>query len=261
MKTTRLLIATAVSLAALAALTCVLLTLAWGQPTAARANHAIDIPSAPLTLPPPYLSDANAADAPYGPAPAVDGLIAPGEYAIAHKLTFPTYGGDLEVFIRQDAITLYIAFDSADIAPYPYNTGQGIGPAFQVFLDTQHDRSSSPRADDYRLTIRKNGSLREDQGTVSGGWGISADGRWGAASYTTTWGWQGEFAISLAKLGITQTGSVSIGLAVAEVWTPSWPKDWYWPSGALWDKPYTWGNLTSSSNWGTFYWKPGPWQD
>jgi hypothetical protein len=67
----------------------------------------------------------------------------------------------MEVFIRQNAITLYIAFDSPDTTPFPYNTGQGIGPAFQVFLDTKHDGSTLPNTDDYLLTARKNGMVVE----------------------------------------------------------------------------------------------------
>ncbi len=257
MKTFGLSLAIALSLAALAG---VLGALAWHPQNVTQASYTVDTPAAPLALPPPYLSDANAADAPYGPAPTVDGRIAPGEYAIAHKLTFPTYGGNLEVFIRQDAITLYIAFDSADTIPYPFYSGGGTGPAFQVFLDTQHDRSTLPQTDDYRLTVQKNGNSIEHKGDGSG-WGGMPDGRWTVEVYTAPWGWQGEFAIALSKLGITQTGPVSIGLALAEVWTPSWPHDWYWPSTGFYLNPSTWGHLASSSDWSTFYWKPGPWED
>ena len=210
------------------------------------------------TLPPPYLSDANAADAPYGPTPQLDGSISPGEYAGAYRLEAPTYGGKLEVFVRQNAITLYVAFDSQDTALFPTPAN---GPAFQVFLDTQHNGGSVPQVDDYRLNLRKDGASWENKGDGIGGWGGPGDGRWLAQASTSSSGWQGEFAIGLTKLGITQTSAISIGLAVAEVWTPSWPHDWYWPSSGYWLDPSTWGNLASSSNWSTFYWKPGPWAD
>lgn len=209
------------------------------------------------TLPPPYLDDTTSADAPYGPMPQLDGHLSPGEYAGAYRLEAPTYGGKLEVFIRQNAITLYVAFDSPDTALFPTFTG---GPAFQIFLDTQHDGGTSPQGDDYRLTLRKNGVSSEDKGDGSG-WGGAGDGRWLAQASTSSYGWQGEFAIGFSKLGVTPTNAISIGLAVAEVWTPSWPHDWYWPSSGYWLDPSTWGNLTSSSYWSTFYWKPGPWAD
>lgn len=209
------------------------------------------------TLPPPYLDEASSADAPYGPAPQLDGVISPGEYAGAFQIRTPTYGGQLEVFVRQNAITLYIAFDSPDAALFPTPAN---GPAFQVFLDTKHNGGTAPQADDYRLTLRKNGATSEDKGTGTG-WGGAGDGRWLAQASTSSYGWQSEFAIGLNKLGITQTGVISIGLAVAEVWTPVWPKDWYWPIGGFYANPSTWGNLASSSFWSTFYWKPGPWAD
>ncbi len=209
------------------------------------------------TLPPPYLDETTSADAPYGPTPQLDGAISPGEYAGAYRLTFPTYGGDMEMFIRQDAITLYLALDSPDTALFPTPAN---GPAFQVFLDTKHNGGTAPQADDYRLTLGKDGITQENRGDGSS-WGGAGDGHWLAQASTSPYGWQGEFAINLAKLGITQTGAISIGLAVAEVWTPVWPKDWYWPATGDWLNPSTWGNLTSSSYWSTFYWKPGPWAD
>jgi uncharacterized repeat protein (TIGR01451 family) len=219
-----------------------------------------DSPTQPQTLPPPMLSDANAADAPYGGTPVIDGLISPGEYAGAHQLTFPTYGGDMEVFIRQNAITLYIAIDSPDATPFPYLSGGGPGPAFQVFLDTKHDGGLLPQPDDYRLTINKGNGLFEDRGTGSS-WNVMPIVSWTAQAYAPAYGWQAEYAIDLTKAGITQTGSMSIGLAIAEVWTPAWPHDWYWPSAGFYLNPSSWGNLASSSDWSTFYWKPGPYED
>lgn len=155
-------------------------------------------PTQPQTLPPPFLSDANAADAPYGSTPAIDGRINPGEYAGAHRLTFPTYGGDMEVFIRQNAITLYIALDSPDTTPFPFNSGGGLGPAFQVFLDTKHNGGTLPLPDDYRLTVRKDGSLAEDRGSGAG-WNPMINISWTAMVYTATYGWQAEYAIDLTK--------------------------------------------------------------
>jgi uncharacterized repeat protein (TIGR01451 family) len=223
------------------------------------AEPAAPEPAVLLAPPAHYLNDGNTADAPYDnpPAPTVDGAITPGEYAGAHRLTFPTYGGTAEAFIVQDAITLYIAFDSPDTA---LSGGGGPGPAFQVFLDTLSDRASMPQADDYLLSINKSGISTEDSGTGSG-WGGPATGNWTAAVHLTTYGWQAKFAIGFAKLGITPPSTQTIGLGLAEVWTPARPHDWYWPAGADWLKPSSWGYLVSSSKWGAFYWKPGPWRD
>ncbi len=220
---------------------------------AAETDHE---PAAPQVTPPPWLSDPDVADAPYAFRPAVswagtDGQIAPSEYGGAHKLTFEGYGGEVEAFIWQDTGNLYIAFDSPDTSPFV-----SPGPALQVFLDTLNDKATAPQLDDYRLTLRKNNALMESRGNGTG-WGNQPVSNWTAAAQITPWGWQAEFSIALSKLG----APISMGMALAEVWTPSWPHDWYWPAGADWDEPDTWGNLISSSDWGTFFWKPGPWID
>ncbi len=207
-----------------------------------------------------YLGDADYIDAPYGITPTIDGKINPGEYAGAGKLIFPGYEGDIEAYVRQNASYLYIAIDSPDKTPYPYASGGGTGPALQIFLDTNNDKATLPQTDDFRLTLQKNGGTNENQGDGSS-WGNPGTGNWNAAAYPTPWGWQAEFSIALSKLGISSPSTQTIGISVAEVWTPSWPKDWYWPLNANWLLPSSWGNLSSSSYWDTFYWKPGPYED
>ena len=211
------------------------------------------------------LANPDVVDAPFSfhaisPAPAVDGHLAPGEYAQANTVTFDGYAGDVEAFLQHDGNVLYVAFESPDTTPYPYNSGGGTGPAFQVFLDTDNDKAPTPQTDDYRLTVTKGGSRTESRGNGTS-WGGGSGAGWSAAVYTTTWGWQAEFAIQFSKLGITSSTTATVGLALAEVWTPSWPHDWYWPEGGDWDQPTTWGFLVSSSAWGTFRWKSGPWED
>ncbi|RLB76248.1 MAG: hypothetical protein DRH15_12870 [Deltaproteobacteria bacterium] len=96
-----------------------LIGLSWAltgwQPPVVMAEQVPDgpvAPAAPLTLPQPWLSDDDVVDAPYDnpPAPIVDGLISPGEYAGAGKVTFPGYGGDDKVFFKHDGSNLYFAF-------------------------------------------------------------------------------------------------------------------------------------------------------
>ncbi|HSQ27096.1 MAG TPA: hypothetical protein VLM80_08220, partial [Anaerolineales bacterium] len=229
-----------------------------GSPASAAPS---DLPAIMQSGPPYYLDDPTNADAPYEPfPPVIDGVLSPGEYGNAARLVFPGYGGDIEVFILQTTSDLVIAFNSSDQTPYPYNSGGGTGPAFQIFLDTLHDRASLPQVDDYRLTLFKDNTFREDAGTSSG-WAMLPPTQWNVASRVVPWGWQGEFAISFAKLGLATPSQAVLGLGLAEVWTPSWPYDWYWPAGAIYNNPSTWGSLGSSSNWSSFYWKPGPWTD
>jgi uncharacterized repeat protein (TIGR01451 family) len=262
MKTRRIMAAVAVALIALCGLAW---ALAWREPTTARAElwEGEDEVAAlaSLALPPPYLNWPEVVDAPFGiPAPTVDGYISPGEYANADKVVFPGYGGyynEIEAFVVQDSISLYIAFDSHDTAAWPTGLG-GPGPAFEVYLDPNNSKDTSPQTGDFKLRVEKGGVLDEDQGS-GGGWSPSSVISWTGAVYTATWGWQAEFEIALAKLGVTPGNPV--GMALAEVWTPSHPKDWYWPQGADWLQPDTWGLLVSSSDWSTFYWKPGPWED
>lgn len=207
-----------------------------------------------------YLGDADMVDAPYGITPTVNGIISPGEYAGAGKIVFPGYNGDIEAFVRQNASSLFISIDSPDTTPYPISSGGGTGPAFQIILDTNNDKSTSPQTDDYQLILKKDGSIIEYQGDGSG-WGNVGTGNWNAASYSTFWGWQAEFEIAFSKLGITPPATQTIGFSITEVWTSSWPQDGYWPENCDCDNPSSWGNLSSSSYWDTFYWKPAPYED
>lgn len=229
-----------------------------GSPASAAP---FDQPAVVQSGPPYYLDDPTNTDAPYEPIPPlIDGILSPGEYGNASRLVFDGYGGDIEVFINQTGSDLVIAFNSSDQTPYPYNSGGGTGPAFQVFLDTLNDRASLPQADDYRLTLSKGNTIIEATGNSSS-WSTIPPTLWQAVSRVVPWGWQGEFAINFAKLGLVSPSPQVIGFSMAEVWTPSWPSDWYWPSGAFYAKPSTWGWLGSSSDWSSFYWKPGPWTD
>ena len=252
MKTLRFVAATSLAMAMLMG---TLLAMAQWQPSTASARDTVSTPLALQALPSPWLSDDGVADAPHSvpniwPPAAVDGLIAPGEYAHAGKITFPGHGGDVEVFFREDGGNLYIAFDFPD--------PQTPGSAAQVFLDTNHDGGAAPQTDDYRLSVTQSGSLLESRCTGTG-WGARTPVSWTAATTLTLSGWQAEFRIQYDKLGLTAGTFQVMGLGLLNAWTPS--GDHYWPSGAFWLNPNSWGDLVSSSDWGTFYWKPGPWED
>ena len=219
------------------------------------------VPVVDNSVPPYYLSDPDVADAPYTRiSPLIDGAISPGEYATAGRISFSTFGGIADVLIVQDAVTLTIAIDSMDTTPFPFPSGGGNGPAFQLLFDTSHNGGAAPQLDDYRIIMDKGGTAWENSGTGVD-WSGPPTGSWRAGSRATTWGWQAEFAISLSKLGIGAGTTQAIGLGISEVWTPTYPKDYGWPASVSVNSPDTWGHLISSSNWNSFYWKPGPWRD
>jgi hypothetical protein len=202
------------------------------------------------------LSDDDVADAPFSapniwPPPAVDGLIAPGEYAGAGKITFPGYGGDVEVFFKQDASTLYVAFELPD------RVNKNPWPDASIFLDTNHDGGGAPQTDDFRFLVWRNHAAAEWQGTGTG-WDPNVTITWTWGLTETLSGWSVEFAIPFTKLGINAGTFKELGLALSNGGPGP---TYYWPAGADGAVPDTWGSLVSSSDWATFYWKPGPWED
>ncbi|HET91825.1 MAG TPA: hypothetical protein ENN99_13970, partial [Chloroflexi bacterium] len=227
--------------------------------------RAEQIPDGPVTprrptgvqavagLPMPFLSDDDVVDAPFDnpPPPTVDGLIAPGEYAGAGKVTFADHGGDVEVFLKQDGAHLYVAFD---LPVYP---SSGVAYA-DVYLDTDHDGVMG--SSDYLLRVSRFGTAKEFTPTVGGLWGGERSPvSWTAQIHTNLagGGWQVEFQIEYAKLGITAGVSKTLGLALGSINGGMY----LWPAGAYPTGLSSYGDLVSSSDWGTFYWKPGPWED
>ena len=215
------------------------------------APDAPDAPGAPLTLPPPWLGDDDVADAPYNwNTPTVDGRIDPGEYAGAGKVSFAGIGGDVEAFFKQDAATLYIALELPDQV--------NNAPRVSLFVDSNNDDANTPQVDDYLLVVSRDGSLVMEYSGDGSGWGVpTAATSWTASTTETMSGWSIEFGIDYTKLDISVGAFKEIGLAMNN-WSPG---DNFWPAGATSNQPSTWGSLVSSSDWGTFYWKPGPWED
>jgi uncharacterized repeat protein (TIGR01451 family) len=258
-KTTRIMLATTLALAVLGGLTWVL---AWRLPATAEAaastESAVAVPLAPLALPKPYLNHPDVVDAPYRdplnswPPPIIDGHISPGEYAGAGRVIFPGYGGyyhEVEVFFKQDGSNLYVAFELPDKT----NTA----PDASLFLDTNNDGGSDPQSDDFQFTIARDGSVWEYQGDGSA-WTQNFTLTWTYGLAETMTGWSVEFCIPFAKLGINAGTFKVMGLALGN-WAAGPPH--FWPASAISNQPDTWGSLVSSSDWSTFYWKPGPWED
>ena len=231
MKLLKLLLSATVAMGVLATL---MVALSLGHPADVKAEEQPNgpaAPAAPLTLPPPYLSDDDVADAPYSapniwPPPAVDGLIAPGEYAHAGKVTFPGYGGDVEVFLREDAAYLYIAFDLPSLPPGSFGFAD-------VYLDAGNDGGLD--GNDYWLHIDSMVGIMVEQTGAGGAWSWAFPIGWTAASTTTLagGGWQAEFAIRYDKLGLTAGTFQELGLALG---TENGGL-FLWPSGADRDDP------------------------
>jgi len=182
-----------------------------------------------------------------GSTPTVDGIISPGEWTCADCVTFATEGGTCTVYFKHDGTTLYVAFDIPNKVE---------GSAVQIFLDTDYDRATLPQTDDWRFTISRRDYPDEfglNQGTGSGWtpWITQGDGVWdgwyGERSDIDSH-WNAEFAISYAKLGITAGQPKCIGISFLNCW----PFHHYWPDGADWDDPSTWGKACSSDNWACF---------
>jgi len=217
---------------------------------------SLSSPSAAQTLPLPYLSDRDVADAPYGylrlsPPPALDGLIAPGEYAHSGRVRFHGYGGVVEAFLREDGAYLYIAFDVPLLV-------SAVPNYIDVYLDTDNDRGALDGGDCW-LRVREDGVTTEYTATTGTWVTATSPVSWTAAATTTLvgGGWQAEFRIRYDKLGVTPGVFRDLGLALGA----EDGGQYYWPSGAQGNTPNTWGHLVSSSNWSTMYWKPGPWED
>ena len=205
------------------------------------------------TLPPPFLNYDDVADAPFDnpPSPVVDGLIAPGEYAGAGKVTFPGYGGDVEVFFKEDGAFLYVAFELPDkVNHMPV-------PDVSIYLDTNNSGGSVPQTDDFRFQVWRNGGVAEWQGNGAG-WSPHTPITWTYGFVETMSGWSVEFGIPFTKLSINPGIFKELGLALNNGGLGS---TYYWPAGADGANPDTWGSLVSSSDWDIFYWKPGPWED
>ncbi|MHC4617178.1 MAG: DOMON domain-containing protein [Planctomycetota bacterium] len=248
MKTLKLLAAVVLALTALLGL---ILTLQ-SQTVVARLADS-GAPISAQALPAPYLNSPEVVDAPFDnpPSPTVDGLIAPGEYAGAGKVTFPGHGGDVEVFFKEDGTFLYVAFD---VPLFDLSSGSTY---VDVYLDTDHDHTMDQT--DYQLRVRDDGVTREYTPTAGLWGGEKSAVNWTAAMTTALagGGWQVEYRIAYTKLGVAAGTYKELGLALGTVNGGSY----YWPPDAYATGLHLWGSLVSSSDWGTFYWKPGPWED
>jgi uncharacterized repeat protein (TIGR01451 family) len=258
-RTTPMILAVILALIVLAGVTW---ALAWRKPSIAVAEASA--PAASQGLPVPYLNHPEVVDAPFDnpPFPTIDGAIAPGEYAGADRVTFPGHGvyyDEVEVFFVEDGLYLYIAFD---VPLYDLSSGSSY---VDVYLDLDHDHVMG--SNDYLLRVGDSGLAREYTPTVGGLWGGETNPVGWTAAMTNSLvngGWQVEYRIEYAKLGISAGTFKELGLALGTVDQELH----FWPPDARATDLTLWGSLVSSSEWGIspitggpFYWKPGPWED
>lgn len=174
-----------------------------------------------------------------GSTPTIDGIINPEEWIDASDATF----NKTTVFVKQDGVNLYIAFNISDNTESEYDD---CGIAF----DADHDENATLQTDDILLSIMRNGTIYELNVTMGTWYPCQCVSGWTAKANSTEKMWQSEFNISYSKLNITAGGDKTIGFLFGRL-------DWNIATSYLWplppanpESPNTWGNMTSNGyNW------------
>ena len=175
----------------------------------------------------------------YGTTPLINGLVNSQEWSDASLLSF----SDAQVFVKQDGMNLYIAFNVSNQPLYGYD-------AVSVLFDVDHDENITLQLDDIGLSVFRNGTLMEANVTGKA-WTIIPVSGWTAQVNSTSNMWQAEFNITYAKIEITAGVEKTVGVTFhcyrsLEDSSPDftcWPLNSY--SNATWN-PSSWGDMTSS---------------
>lgn len=172
-----------------------------------------------------------------GSTPTIDGTISSGEWDDASNVTF----NETTVFVKQDGVNLYIAFNVTDAT---YSDYDECGIAF----DVDHDRSATLQTDDIWFTVMRNGTIYELNETT--GWTpyFQVSG-WTADANSTGNVWQSEFNISYSKLNIATGTNKTIGVFFVSLDTQVGPYHWPPPPANPYS-PASWGAMTPNGyNW------------
>jgi hypothetical protein len=172
-----------------------------------------------------------------GTIPTIDGIISQGEWVDANSVQIQTPDGErISVYYKHDKTNLYIGFDT--------NTEYFA----EIYFDTSNNGGLRPQNDD--LLLHASGALYEQQGT-----GFD----WGESNYEIT-GWnastmyegngQIEYSISFLKIGIIPSTTSIIGVSFSITDSLNLRYCFYWPVDANRKNPNTWGDMSSSDNWG-----------
>ena len=181
----------------------------------------------------------------YGSTPTVNGSISVGEWNDAASVSF----NNTEVFVKQDGVNLYIAFNVSDAT---LNWDEYVG----VLFDVNHDDGITYRQDDIALAVHRNGTLVEGQ--LGNETYVNATG-WTASVYLNSKVWQAEFNITYSKINVTAGVEKTLGVVFIVEDFPEPPEEfpyyfYTWPQnlmvGGPPDNPSKWGDMTSTGyNW------------
>jgi hypothetical protein len=140
-------------------------------------------------------------------------------------------GTAINFYYKHDGTNLYIASQC------------NVTNMCELVFDLNHDAGSAPQTDD--ILFHASAATYEKPGTGTG-WSSTQTSPSGWSA-NTGFGFVREWSISLNKLGIIPGNDQTIGAGFRVMMSG---KTGFWPLGGDKDKPGTWGDLTSSDNWG-----------
>lgn len=177
----------------------------------------------------------------YGTTPTIDGIISLGEWVDANITTF----NETTVYVKQDGVNLYVAFNVSDSV-------FSAGDECHIYLDVEHDGSSSLQSDDRALVVKRGGGLVELKGPGIWQWEPTPFG-WTAKVNSTSTVWQAEYNITYSKINVTAGSTKTLGVVFESfdyrgLGDPDYPGIRYmWPYSTDPDfdkKPDQWGDVT-----------------
>lgn len=176
----------------------------------------------------------------YGSTPTLDGVISVGEWDDADVVTFSVTGGaNCTVYVKQDGVNLYVAFNIPDTT---YSVDDTSGIAF----DVNHDGNLILQTDDVLFTINRNGVIQELNVTIEA-WNPTTVSGWSANANSTAGVWQTEYNITYPKLNVTAGTAKTLGVFF---FTFDSVATYNWPLSTGWFSPATWGDMASNGyNW------------
>ncbi len=176
-------------------------------------------------------------------APTVDGNCGAAEYAQAERVGLRSPVGR-EVYLQATANDLWVCFSGLP---------QEVGLAASVAVDPDSSRDSNAPSNDYRFTIRQDGTTQAEQGTGGGGWAgvLPAIGAWQAAvGGPGEFVWNAEFRIGRVFLGrLDGWDREPLSLALFERSLLNLPglTPNPWPAGAAIASPATWSQARTAT--------------
>jgi hypothetical protein len=173
-------------------------------------------------------------DAVYGTTPSIDGQISGAEWKDATEESYTK----TKVYVKQNGVSLYIAFNVSD------NTVSSSKDGVGFFIDVDHNGGTSRKSDDIFFGIYRNNTrieFHDEDPPVS-------PSDWSASAYSTSSYWQAEFRISYTKIGLTAGVTKTLGIMFTTQDNPDW---YFWPPMSELEAyiPDNWGDLVSSEHW------------